>query len=181
MLALLVVAPADACDLPPPHELELAPDPLDDTPPTPPVVAEVFVTRGHLPRSGVVGACEELGQVTLRLARPSGDPDDVDDVGYLVELVEGDAPFDSWPTGPVLGPEPRFTWIDDHQRDQAPLAFTLSLTPVDRAGNEGEPVTVVVEDRGRGCDVAGGSPLGAAAGVAWLLTRRARTRSGRRS
>jgi hypothetical protein len=172
MLALLFVHPADACLTAPPDEFELVPDPLDVTPPTSPVLGEVEVTRARGARLMVISSCDDLGSVVIPALRPAGDPDRNDDVGYYVDVVDGEAPFDPFTGGPIAGPRLSFGWIDDRRGE--PLAFTLSLTPVDRAGNEGEPVTVVVEDRGCGCGVAGGSPLGAATAAAWLLTRRTR-------
>jgi hypothetical protein len=173
-LALLFVHPADACTTAPPDEFELAPDPLDVTPPTPPVLGEIEVTR--VARRFVVGSsCAGLVDVVIPALRPPGDPDSNDDVGYFVDVVDGEGPLD--PIEPLAGPLVSLDWFSE----RGPLDLTLSLTPVDRAGNEGEPVTVVVEDPGCGCGVAGGSPFGAASAVAWLLARRARTRFGRRS
>lgn len=183
MFLLFSAGEAFACSLLGPEVLAVAPDPSDLEAPAAPALVAIDVRRGVGPRGGMATSCDDLGFVTITVARPDDDPDLDDAVGYHLALVDGVLPEgltlsdDAW-----LGPDLSLIWIDGATDDQEALSFTLSLTPSDAAGNLGEPLLVDVADPGSvgsvGCDALGGR--GSAAWVlgaaALLRRRRARAR-----
>ena len=74
-------------------------------------------------------------------------------MGYFLALVDGvrpgglrlpDAPRSLAGRTPVL----TLSWIDGARDRQDAFGFTLRITSVDRAGNLGEPIEIVIEDDG---------------------------------
>jgi hypothetical protein len=176
MLALLFsVRSAEACSYDGPATLTLDTSSADETAPAPPDIIGVDVQRG---RSGDGKACENLGSITISVARPADDPDAHDAVGYRLEIRDGDLPdgleLDS---APLLGPEIVLIWTDGGPPHGA-FEATLALVPVDVAGNEGEPADVTVGDAGGcGCRTgAGGAPVLASGFVSLLTALRGRRR-----
>jgi Synergist-CTERM protein sorting domain-containing protein len=177
MFWISFVAPALACSMDVPGVLEPVADPSDTVAPAAPVVGEVSVHRSSGEGSPKPGMCGSPSSVSFELTRADGDPDPEEAVGYLFDLVEGELPEGfALPDDALLGPDVSLSWPE---RDAAaPLAFTLSITPIDAAGNLGEAVEVDVTDPGvdpsaLGCDATGGSWLGLGL-LAPLFARRRR-------
>jgi hypothetical protein len=156
MILLLQAGVARACALISPPELTVVPDPSDLEAPGPPAVGAVTVTRGKGPvgcgATIVHGSCDDVGWVYVPVARLAADPDAEADVGYAVVLVSGTPPqlLYGLPSveHPIVGPTLWFPWMDEATDDQEPLDFVLGLVPVDRAGNAGAMVEVVVSHPG---------------------------------
>ena len=158
----------------------------DDSPPAMAEVLDLSIVRGRGPERTSNGSmmstsCDDLGFIDITLADPEGDL--ADDVGYYLELVDGELgeemslPSDPW-TGQVL----TLSWIDGATDDQDVLSFTLSITPVDRAGNLGEPIELFIEDDGVpdddtafGCSSVPGAPVGGLWVLVGLLAARRRS------
>lgn len=172
MLVALLANPTWACSMvgPDPFAVDSAIE--DDLPPAPPVRVGVDLQRGVGPRrSGLFGrettSCDDIGGVWIEVARPAGDPDPADEVGYRLEQLDGTLPDGlEVPSGPWRGPTLSLTWIDDATDDQEPFAFTLAIVPVDRAGNEGPALELELADDG---SVPGGCASAPwAGGLGWL-------------
>lgn len=155
-----------ACSFEPPQVMTPDPSLDDDVPPGPAVVTVTEIYRGVGPKPAGCGSvsatsCDDLGRVVLSLRQEDASVP-VDAVGYRLAVVDGMVP-DGLGIGEdiVLGPEILLPWIDDAEDVQEVFAFTLQVTSVDRAGNEGPPVELEVSDPGRG-GCGGTSP-------AWLL------------
>lgn len=168
----MLAAPADACSrtMLPTHSdwLSIAADTSDVVAPAPPEVEGVDVVRGE---PGGSASCRDYGSIRITVARPEGDPDGEDAVGYRLEQVDGDMPPDFvLYDAALLGPELVVYWpeVDPH-----PFAATLALIPVDAAGNEGAPVEVAVRDRWPvGCATAPGAGSAGWLGLALAFRRR---------
>jgi hypothetical protein len=154
---LSLVSPAPACSPAGSRALVEAPDPTDVVAPAPPIVGEPIVDRP----SGSGGACGGLASLVIPVERPDGDPDPEETVGYRLALVDGALPAGlDLPDDPLVGPRILLVWSDRASED--PFELTLSLTAVDAAGNEGDPVEIEVTDPGVvpfdepvGCDSTG--------------------------
>lgn len=120
----------------------------DREPPAAAVVKDVRITRGKGPvreNGRVVGgsSCDDIGTIAIEV-----DTDDPD-VGYFLGRVDG-----TLPEGFELPASARparglfLHWIDGNSDDQDAFGFTLRITSVDRAGNRGEPIDIVIEDDG---------------------------------
>jgi len=123
---------------------------------------EVTVTRGVGPTDGGCGrqmetSCDDLGSVTFRF-RPAVDGDSArSEVGYVVELVEGELPEGlQLRAEPLLGggavDEVSLTswWIDGNDDEQEPVAFAVTIHAVDVEGNVGpRSAPIDVADPGR--------------------------------
>lgn len=131
-----------------------APGPVDDV--------DVAVTRGVGPTGTGCGqqmesSCDDLGSVTLTF-RPARDADSArDEVGYVVELAEGDLPEGlQLRAEPLLGggaaDEVSITWwwIDGRDDEQEPIGFAVSIHAVDADGHQGpRSAAIEVVDAGR--------------------------------
>jgi len=116
----------------------------DVPPPAQPVLIAVEVYRGKgwfCGPDGQSSYCAEYGHFRLRFETP-------DTTGqrpfYLLELVDGELPegFGINTTTPLS--MVRIDWDDGATFDQEPLDFTLRVTPVNVAGEEGPPLQVPV-------------------------------------
>ena len=138
-----------ACEFPAPAEtFLLITDATDVTAPEPPDLASVSV-----------GAACGKNFVAVFVARPDGDPDDEDAVGYRLLVDPGDRPEELHLDSTLLrGPRLPLLWGDDSD----PFSFELKIVPVDLAGNEGEPVHALIEHQ---VDRSGCSTLHS---VGWL-------------
>jgi hypothetical protein len=139
-------------------------------------------------------------RVSVRIYSAQDDQTPAEQIGYLLEIVEGEAPSDFlvvfateeerrvWrdpATQPIRLPDHtiRFNASSDPDNPER-VEFVLKITPVDLAGNVGEPVLVRVTDPDypEGCQSVGARsnlpPLLAALALllaqrAWRLRRRA--------
>lgn len=160
MFPLLAATLSMACEVPEEVEFVLYGSPEDVVPPSPPVVEEAKIWRGTPPRFdprphwGDPGC--EWGGVDLTITVPD------DDVGYLLEVVEGRLPDARELDVPTLTDRPMLWWRDGDDEDQEPVDFVLALTAIDRTGNLSEPVEIEVSDPGSaegcGCRSGTGSP-----------------------
>ena len=173
----LLAAPAFGCSIAGPQEFLIDDTLVDDQAPARPELVDVEINRGQGPRKkGLVSmstSCDDIGFISIEL-EPTGE-----ELGYYLDLVDGDLPdgMDGLPEVAWTGPGFTLTWIDEATDDQDAFAFTLSLTPVDRAGNLGDPLEVDIEDDAatKGCSSVPGAPVGSLAllaGLAGLARRR---------
>ncbi len=151
VLLSLLVSEAGACSFAGPDVLEIEEDLQDTEAPQIGTAESVSIKRGVGPTKEKGGwsasSCDDLGTISIVLTDPIDE--DVEDVGYRIEKVDGDLPTDlDLPDDLWIGPELFFVWIDGAEDDQDAFDFTLEITPIDRAGNEGEPIEVRLEDDG---------------------------------
>jgi hypothetical protein len=129
--------------------------------------ATYTVKRGQGPRSNgcsqSLTSCDGDGQIGLHF-RPSTDSESgPGDVGYRIEVVAGSAPASiDIVTDPIVptvaGNEATIylDWDDGSTDDQESIDFSITLTPVDRNGNEGPtsaPIHVHDGGSGGGCAI----------------------------
>ncbi len=138
----------------------------DDVPPEPAEDVSVMVFRGRPPESVGCGearesSCDAFGRVTLVLNEPATDDQtDAEQMGYLVELSSGVAPRGlSLPETAVRTQDGtlELNFEDDSTEGQEVIAFSLTLTPVDEAGNVGpasDPIRVYDPGSAEGCRTA---------------------------
>ena len=156
ILALVIsftgVSAAFPCSLSRPTDFEIDNTVDDNEPPAATVVSEVRVDRGKGPlvENGRVvqrNSCEDIGSISIYMDTPD------QDVGYVLTLVDGvlpgglrlpEAPRSLARHAPIL----TLSWIDGASDRQDAFGFALRITSVDRAGNLGEPVEIVIEDDG---------------------------------
>lgn len=203
--ALLTPSLALACStLPLPHSQLHEVDPslqaTDQSPPT--VQVSDFEFKRPDPevvdcRSPVTSSCDGFRRYfSVPIHSAQDDQTPPDQIGYLIEVVEGKAPsamrvsfateeeHASWrdpATQPIRLPDNllRFSAKLDPE-DSGRIDFTLKITPVDLAGNVGEPAFLHVTDPNfpEGCQSVGARsnlpPLLAA--LALLLAQRAARR-----
>ena len=190
---LFGATPARACSLLPPQVLVV--DSLvkgDEDPPATPILRELTVARGRGAVRTEAGlwmssSCDDIGSIAMTLERPEGDPDGDDDVGYALVQLDGTLPRDlALPPQPILGPDLVLHWIDGSTDEQESFGFTVAVTPVDVAGNEGAALEVLVahdggtetsaadRSQGSGCATGYGVPsvLAWAVMAATLVPRR---------
>lgn len=180
LLLALALDPAHACSIAAPPTLQIDPGIEDDVPPAPPVVLGVEIQRGRGPRDHMITSCDDIGSIRIEVARPEGDPDGIEEVGYRLRLLDGRLPRGLTLPGDdaLLGELLRLHWVDGATDDQDAFAFTLALVPVDVAGNEGKTVRVRIEDDGiaaserPSCATAPGQGGWWAVGLLGLLARR---------
>ncbi len=174
----LVLTPrlSTACDwgAPPLHELDLEQVGVDVEPPSAIQNVEFEVFRGEGP-NGSCGltmtgsSCHGVGRIELIITPPTDDGTPTESLGYMVVLVDGEFPKQleiEMPGEPWRGGTPSadstqtfvLHWEDgggpeDHER----IDFTLDITPMDLAGNEGPAFRIRVRDRGddAGCSQSG--------------------------
>lgn len=173
----LATRPARACSFiaPTAHTVDPSMDGIDSTPPEPVYVRSVRVHRADT-RGGPT--CWD-GYVYIRIADPVDDKTPPEQMGFRYEVVDGTAPDLLWHfyPGPIKlrrGSEGDMgvflPWMET-EPDPAiipPVRFTVRITPIDLAGNEGQPVDVVVQDPAddTGCNATGAS---GGLGLAWLI------------
>lgn len=183
MMTLLLAAglaarPARACSYIPPteHTVDPAMRDVDTTPPEPVQVRSLEVYRDPLRRQGLT--CWD-GYVYIKIADPVDDKTPPEQMGFRYEVVDGTAPDllrDHFP-GPVklrrggdgdFGVSLPWMEIEPDPAIIPPVRFTVRITPIDLAGNEGQPVDVVVQDPAddTGCNATGAS---GGLGLAWLI------------
>lgn len=158
----------------------------------PEAIGEVvpFLSRGSRTESGDTGcetaatSCDDIGAFTLTFEAPSDNLSQPENIGYVIELVDG-----SLPSGVTLPAEPvrrnssgeLFFAFKDDSTDLKALNFSLRLTPIDEAGNLGPSTDPIrFSDPGdTGCNVAGAPSVGSALtyGLLALLILAARRRS----
>ena len=120
--------------------------------PTAPTIASIAIKRGKGPvqlESGhwKLSSCDGLGWVTIGVDPPDDNRTRADRFGYLIEVVEGEAPPGFVPEKPHRALFRRETgddeagffftllWIDEATDDQEPLDVTIVVKAKDRAGH----------------------------------------------
>ena len=161
---LLTSGAAYACSFAAPeaHELDPAEVAIDTRSPAPPTnlsVARVF--RGHGPNCDASGvcrgtSCDDIGSISLTWTQGGDDRTPDDSLGVRIDVVEGDGPGGVGIHGESVRPQTpgsfSLSWVDGASDDQEPLDFVVSITEIDLAGNESEPVMVRVTDDGGSAD-----------------------------
>lgn len=161
------------------HALDLAEVGLDTQAPA--AIAEVRtqIIRGRGDDCGAASSCDDLGRVELVVTAGGDDRTPAGSLGYRLVLVDGRLPRGaSLPSEPARLSEGRLRiiWIDGASDDQESVSFTLSLIPIDLAGNEGPATTVRVRDAGSGCSAGRVElPVWVLAALALLYARRRRS------
>ncbi len=171
---MLLAPPASSCVMPdgPAPKLAIDDTITDDDMPQAPEVVDIRITRGSNPKD----SCGMYGEITIDLELQGDDPDG--EVGYLLD-ARGELPtnFDFewrdctgvevWPdydgSPCILDDRLWFYWTDGANAEQEAFDFTLELTPVDLAGNWGEPLPIEVAHPGTeplGCNVVPTGPAG---------------------
>lgn len=159
---LLTCSPAWACGSPDLLPYETRTDPEDTTPPAAPAVS-FSVKRGRAPEregcSESASSCDDVGSLRLFLNEDEeADPD----LGYIVEVVSGDARLISRPGEPLAlqYDELMFTWSDGEGTDD--LSLVLDVWSIDRAGNRSARATRIEFDSAGsdGCAIAARSNTG---------------------
>ncbi len=164
---------ASACSFAPIpiHEIDPALEGVDTEPPQGAIAAQVSVLRGSGPQTEAgcppgqsLTSCDDLGVVTLTIQGPEDDQSGPEEIGYVVELVEGAPPGGlALPAEPVRleGGTITLPFSDGATDEQEPFSFVIRLTAMDRAGNLGEtsaPIRVGHAGAEGGCaTVSGGS------------------------
>jgi MYXO-CTERM domain-containing protein len=128
---------------------------LDET--LPAIIFEEFeATVDGIQRGANTGSsCDDLGSVAIKITEV--DPE----VGYTVELVEGNAPKNLGqhlkPVIPNSGGRLVLVWSDEISDEQPPVDFTLRVTAIAPNGDLGPSHEVVVSDPGSdgGCSATG--------------------------
>ncbi|MCY1060020.1 hypothetical protein [Nannocystis sp. SCPEA4] len=140
-----------------PHSIDEAEAAVDDTPP-----GEIpAVDASEVNESTQVG-CDQCGggmHMTLDITPPVDDRTPSDEIGYEIEVVDGEFPFfvpDEAVDGTAI--------ILRSEFDYRVFSATLEVRPVDRAGNVGPGTRVEVRNTLRGCNMS----LGSGGGEAWL-------------
>jgi len=145
------------------------PDPrevgVDLEPPGPARLQRLVVVRGMqaIFDGGPADSCNEWegqrgAQVLVHLDPPVDDRTPSREIGFRIELAGSHLPPGyragmSWEEG-GWGSMVRLPW--NERDDDDLLDFTMRITPLDRAGNEGPTLEVHVRDEGVGCSAAGG-------------------------
>lgn len=172
----LTPRPSRACDYAPlaPHQTDPTEAALDTKPPSAITKTSFTLQRGHGPEGGCLSessdSCADIGTLTLHFEPASDDRTDAANMGYRIEVVAGHAPSDpTWPSSAVRafdGSSLYLHWVDGEDDEQEALDFTLSISAVDRAGNQGPATQVRVRHAGssEGCRVTGSS-----VNLAWWL------------
>lgn len=185
-LAVLLGATVAACpgaaracsySAPAPHVVDPTEAALDVTPPGAVGRVEASVKRGHGLQSEGCGqglgtdSCADMGTVHLQFDGATDDRTAPADMGYRLEVAEGDDPGFLWGDLAAAGIRVEYLeagraglwlpWVDGDSNAQEPLDLVLRITPVDRAGREGPSVDVDVGDPGSGgCGAGPAGPLG---------------------
>ncbi|HET6611334.1 MAG TPA: hypothetical protein VFG83_05065 [Kofleriaceae bacterium] len=141
-----------ACSIAGPQAYETDPDLVDDIAPGVITVTQLRITRGTGGSLGSSNSCDDLGFVYIYFDAPADNTTEPEDMGYKIKLIDGQVP-DSLNIPDVaisasgwIG----FVWVDGRTDDQEAISFTLAVSAVDRAGNVGPPVSVVISDPGGG-------------------------------
>ena len=147
----LLPAESPACESSGPYLLEMrAPETsAEGEAPGEVSVSAVSVSRGRGAQSlGCDGAmrssCDDLGSILLEL-EPATDPDSsAREVGYVIEVVRGEAPDGLRILGVAQLAERegdtsvlRLGWIDGATDEQEPLMFWVTIHAIDADGHEG--------------------------------------------
>jgi hypothetical protein len=138
----------------------------DRVPPEPPTDVSILVNRSSPEEGGGCGSsdstsssCDGLATVQLLLNEPATDDQTArENMGYLIKVVDGTPPSGislqniamRGRTGTTL----TLDWFDDDTEAQEVVAFSVTLTPVDEAGNEGsasDPIRIYDPGSSEGC------------------------------
>jgi hypothetical protein len=178
LAAGLAARPARACTFvaPTQHQVDPSMEGVDTTPPERVRIRSVKVYRDPSRSPGL--NCWD-GYAAIRIADPRDDMTSPEQMGFRYEVVDGDAPdlFQCFYPGPIKlrrnadGDMVVFLPWMETEPDRTiipPVRFTVRITPIDLAGNEGPPVDVVVQDPANdtGCSATRAS---GGQGLAWLI------------
>lgn len=181
---IFVSRPAEACSFPGPveHEIDPAEQAIDKEPPGRVETVGVSVTRGKGPEgSGCTrrgsSSCDDIGWITLIPAPPSDNRTPKEELGYRLRFIGGRLPDglripdDARRLDQGEPPSLGLRWIDGSTDDQEDFDFTVMLTAIDKAGNEGpESAPIRIHHGGSsGCRMARGGDLGSFALVLGAL------------
>ncbi len=173
---------ADACSFAGPNEhvVDPAEAAVDDEPPAKVETVGIEIRRGKGPRGGASTSCDDIGSIAITPTPPSDNRTAPNELGYRIRLVGGEAPSgvrvpdEAWRVQSNNSPALYLHWIDGATDDQEAIDFTITLTAIDRAGNEGPesaPIRIHHPGSGSGCRVARGSDLSLAlvlGSILWL-------------
>lgn len=181
---IFVSRPAEACRAPGliEHEIDPAEQAIDKEPPGRVETVGVSVHRGKGPEGSGCNrrgstSCDDIGSIALIPTPPSDNRTPKEELGYRVRFIGGRVPDGLHiPDGarrlyefepPSFG----LRWIDGATDDQEAFDFTVTLTAIDKAGNEGpESAPIRIHHGGSsGCRMARGSELGSFALVLGAL------------
>ncbi len=149
-IGLLGYSPtSEACSLAgdPEHEL----DPLStDTNPPSLTIGGLDVKRGSGNCGQPTDSCADLGTLALEVSTTDNETA-TPEMGYELEVYSGTAPIGlslsektvRYPDGVI-----RLHWIDGADDEQEPIDFILKITLVDLAGNNSEPLQVIIDQPG---------------------------------
>jgi hypothetical protein len=162
-LALVLVGRhAVACSLPGPEPFTIDPSLIDTEVPEPVTDVSFSLRRGQAPQSDgcsqSASSCDDLGILTLYVT--GGDAAPAESSGYLIEVVDGEAPEGLIPAEPVRAADSIvLPWVDAATSDQEVVAFSITVSAVDAAGNvsdPSEPIRIYDSGGSEGCTVARG-------------------------
>jgi hypothetical protein len=175
--ALFVLGEADAraCTIVPNFPYDIDPDEaaVDDTPP-----AMILAVDAGEVGEGDGPGCSDCGDrmhVTIDVTPGTDDRTPSDELGYELEVVDGEFPF-FVPEEPLQGTSFVLFSKDDYKVFKA----TLEVRPVDRAGNVGPGTRVEIRNAVANCNMTVGSGGGfgwlALFALQWFARRRRRAR-----
>lgn len=163
---------------------------VDTVAPEPPTDVSVVLNRGPYAEGGGCGSdhvsssCDGIGILQFQLNEPATDDQTApENMGYLIEVVDGSLPRGLSIPATALRSTLVFSWIDDDADGQEVIAFSVTLTPVDEAGNVGaasDPIRVYDPGSAEGCAMPGRAPSLDAALLLLLATALARASMRRR-
>jgi hypothetical protein len=166
---LLRVETAYACSYPSPPTLDPDATLADDTAPLPVEDVSFAVRRGTAgEREGCSRSstsCDDIGTVLLFITPASEDTTPIEELGFVIEVVDGEAPTGLIPPGALqLDQEGKLTlpFVDGATDDQEIIAFTILVTVMDAAGNlsePSEPIRIYDSGKSGGCRTAPGTLL----------------------
>jgi len=181
---------ADACSVAEsaPHTIDATR--MDSVVPEPPTDVSVMITRGPRADSGGCGndrvstSCDGIGILQLQLNEPATDDQTApENMGYLIEVIDGSLPRGLSIPATALRSTLVFSWMDDDTEGQEIIAFSVTLTPVDEAGNVGsasDPIRIYDPGSSEGCATPSRAPSLDAALLLMLVSALGRLATRRR-
>lgn len=164
---------ASACEFAGPieHVVDPAEADVDKEPPAKIETVGVEIRRGEGPEGGcsrTSTSCDDIGSITLVPTPPSDNRTAPNELGYRIRLVGGtlpeglSLPSEAWRAEGSNFPALSLRWIDGSTDDQEAIDFTITLTAIDRAGNQGpesDPIRIHHTGSRLGCRVARGGDV----------------------
>jgi hypothetical protein len=152
---VLFADPASACSLPG-LEQHLTDSTTGDTAPPGDLTSLTYALARSENDNEVTSSCGDLAILTLNIEPPESEQ--AEQIGY--QISSDDAPDGLvLPDTPLRAPEGTLSlaWPDDPEAGHSVVAFTISVSAVDLAGNAGPPTELRVYDGGdtEACSVSG--------------------------